>query len=130
MERILNNLYARIIISLLVGIPLSAIALIGGAHGLVLGIAGIKDLHFGLALIGIVTIIGIIGAWRRLLEPTDSMASSKQNNIRLMLILGLAASLSLTVWSVIVDGISIIAVSLLTLSTGGFVFVLATPKKL
>ena len=43
MENILNNVLVRIFIGITIGIPVSAISVVLGFHGLVLLYAGIKD---------------------------------------------------------------------------------------
>ena len=131
MENILNNIFVRIIAGLIVGIPLSALVLVTGAHGLLIGYAGVINSEFWLILVGIITItgiIGIIGAWRRLIDSTYSMSVPYNNKTRTMLFFGVFTSVALTVWTIVIDGVSEIASLLIILSIGGVIFIIATPK--
>ncbi len=131
MEYILNNIFVRIIIGILVGLPITAAALIGGAHGLVLGYAGIVNAKIGLFLFGVLTItgfIGISGAWRRLLEPTNSMTEKYKNKTRSMLFYGLTTSTALSIWAVYSEGLTVISLPLVILTLGSILFIMATPK--
>jgi len=131
MEYLLNNIFIRIIVSIFIGIPISALALVTGLHGLVLGYAGIVNIELWLILIGIITItgfIGLAGAWLRLFESTTSMTEPYRHKTRIMLFLGLISSSALSVWSILLDGLSLISFLLMSLAMGGLLFILATPK--
>ena len=132
-ERTLNNLIVRIIAGIVIGLPLTSASVVGGAHGIILGIGGITELNPLLLFIGLVTVtgfIGICGAWRRLLKPTTLMTNKNKSTIRLMLMFGLFSSLGLTVWSVYSEGITIIGWALFALSIGGVIFIYSIPKAL
>jgi hypothetical protein len=131
MEYALNNIIVRIIVGITVGSSITAIALIGGAHGLVLGYAGIINAEFGLTLFGILTItgfIGICGAWCRLLKPTYSMSQRFITRIRYMLFFGLVTSAILSIWALYIEGLTVITMPLLALTLGCILFIMGTPK--
>ena len=131
MEYIFNNIFVRIIAGILIGIPVSVVALVSGAHGLLLGYAGIITVEFWLVLVGIITItgfIGIIGAWRRLIDSTVSMSVKYNNKTRSMLFFGIFTSVALTIWSIVIDGVSEMTLLLIILCMAGVMFIIATPK--
>lgn len=132
MEELLNKRITRIIIGVSLAIPFTAISIVLGWHGLLLGFGGIASGNILFILIGITTIIGFVGiagAWRRLLKSSNLMSKEEQNKIRTMLFFGLASSLVLCVWSFFkADIITILILSLLLLFSVFFIY--ATPKRL
>lgn len=127
----LNNVYLRIIIGIFIGLPLTATSLIGGAHGLVLGYAGIVNAMFGLLLMGILTItgfIGIFGAWLRLLESTYSMSDRYRIKTRVMLYFGLVTSSILYILAIYTDGLSLLSMPFIAMTIGSVLFIIGTPK--
>ncbi|WP_198263188.1 hypothetical protein [sulfur-oxidizing endosymbiont of Gigantopelta aegis] len=88
MEEFLNKKNARLIIGIFVAAPFTATALLFGLYGIMFGIAGITSKHPFASLFGLLTalgLIGVAGAWRRLLKPTNKYNSKEQNKIRTML---------------------------------------------
>ncbi len=131
-EKTLNMLLVRIAVGIIIGIPLTVLAVVAGAHGLVLTYGGIVDGKYLLILFGIVTItgfMGISGAWLRLLKPSTVMSNKYRNVTRGMLFYGLASSVALSAWSIISEGMSVISLLLIVLSLGGTAFVHATPRE-
>ena len=132
MENTLNNIIVRFIVGIFIGLPFTATALFAGAHGLILGYAGIVNAEFGMAIIGILTgtgFIGIVGAWLRLIEPTHSMSSRYLRITRLMLYSGFITSASFTIWVVTIEGLTEISMPIIILTIGSILFITATPKK-
>ncbi len=131
MEVFLNYRVSRLIIGAAIGIPATAISVILGFHGLILGYAGIKEADIYFLFMGVITItgfIGIIGAWWRLMVSTRNTSNSKQNIIRSLLLYGLATSVALFMWSLFSDYRTLPIP--LTLILAGTFFIYATPKKL
>ena len=132
MEKLLNNIIVRIVIGATVGLPLTAISIVLGFHGLVLFYAGVKELElipFSLGLVTITGFIGIIGAWKRIFITSEVMTEKEKNTTRVMLIFGLLTSLALSIWAFRTsepEG----GIILLALSFGAGAFIYATPKKL
>lgn len=132
MEELLNKRITRIIIGVSLAIPFTAISIVLGWHGLLLGFGGIASGNVLFILIGITTIIGFVGitgAWRRLLKSSKVMSKEEQNKIRTMLFFGLASSFILCVWSVFKTDLITISILYLLLLFSVF-FIYATPKKL
>lgn len=133
MERILNNRIVRIIVGLVIGVPLTALAFVAGVHGLLIGYGGIVKGEPLWIIIGVITVVGFIGisgAWRRILKSSISMTGKERQVVRAMLFCGVASSLSLTVWSYFIEKTLVVPLILVVLALGGFVFILATPKLL
>ncbi len=130
-EKKLDKLSLRIFIGAIFGVPLTAISLVAGIYGLVFGYAGLVGGGVWLIIIGVVTItglIGICGAWRRLLKTSNLMTKRERKIIRNMLFCGFLSSFVITAWLLYVDGISELSLILIILSLGGVVFILGTPK--
>lgn len=130
METLLNSRIFCIIIGTAIGIPFTAVSIILGLHGLVIGYGGIIEGDILLLAIGIITItgfIGISGAWLRLFSSTEEMSIEEQKRIRTMLLNGLVASLALFGWALYSDiKVSLFALALLMCVA---FFIQATPKK-
>jgi len=131
MEVFLNYRISRLIIDIGIGLPATALSVILGFHGLILGYGGIKEANIYFLFIGLITItgfIGIIGAWWRLMSSTENTSKSEQNKIRVMLFYGLATSVALLMWSLYSDYRTLLIP--VTLILAGTFFIYATPKKL
>lgn len=131
MEALLNKRNTRIIIGLFIAAPFTAGAIIFGFYGILFGIGGITGQNpqaFFLGLITISGLVGVSGAWRRLLKPTSERMNKEQNKIRVMLFFGLASSLALFASSIyfkLTEAILLfIAIIILNI-----VFIYGTPKK-
>ena len=131
MEDLLNKKSTRIIIGLFIATPFTVAAIIFGLYGIIVGIAGIaeKSPIFLLALISISGLVGVLGAWRRLVKTTMELSDKEQNKIRTMLFFGLASTVALCIWSVYLEFPKAIATFILMLTLNAF-FIYGTPKKL
>jgi hypothetical protein len=139
MEAFLNYRISRIVIGIAVGLPLTAIVIILGLYGLVMGYGGILVLSHGARIetglyflfIGIISItgfVGITGVWRRLITSTEHTSKTEQNKTRVMLFYGLATSIALLMCSLYNDYNTLpIPLTLILTCT---LFIYATPRKL
>ena len=131
MESFLNKKIIRIMIGLFVGIPFTAISIPSALYGLLFGVAGL--LFSGsiiFALIGFTAItglIGISGAWRRLLKSSDILCQEERLLIRKMLFSGLISSLILSTSALYFNYLETILLFTLLLFINLF-FIYATPK--
>ena len=132
MEEFLNKKNTRITIGVFIAAPFTAGALMFGLYGIMFGIGGITSKNPGAFLLGLITIsglVGVAGAWRRLLKPTNDTSNKEQNKIRTMLFYGLASSLALFVISIYFK-ITEATIILLFITIINVFFIYATPKKL
>lgn len=123
LREICDNRWFRIIVGIVVGIPLGVLALASLPDGLMLTIAALQKGNVALVLLGPMIILGlggIGGAWRRLTKSRATMTLRERRIVRLLLCCGNISSTYLTVVA--------FAVPLLALSSGGIIFVLATPR--
>jgi len=132
MEEFLNKKNTRIAIGIFVAVPFTAVALLFGLYGIIFGISGIATINPFASLFALLTalgLIGIAGAWRRLLKSTNKNNSKEQNKIRTMLFCGLASTLAFFAVSFYFNQTKAI---LLLLPIAIFIvfFIYATPKKL
>jgi len=131
MESFLNKKIIRIMIGLFVGIPFTAISIPLGLYGLLFGISGLffnGSIIF--ALIGFTAItglIGISGAWRRLLKSSDIICQKERLLIRKMLFSGLTSTLILFTLVLYFNYLEAIFPFTLLLLINLF-FIYATPK--
>jgi len=132
MEDLLNKKSTRIIIGVFIATPFTVAAIIFGLYGIVVGIAGVAEkslIWFLLCLISISGLIGVLGAWRRLVKTTKELSNKEQNKIRTMLFFGLASTVALFLWSVYFKSSEAIATFIIILTLNAF-FIYGTPKKL
>jgi len=130
MEDLLNKKSTRIIIGLFIATPFTVAAIIFGLYGIILGIAGVAEnnpILFLLSLISISGLVGVLGAWRRLVKTTTELSDKEQNKIRTMLFFGLASTVALCIWSVYLEFPKAIATFILILTLKAF-FIYGTPK--
>ena len=130
MEKLLNNRIVRIVIGTAIGVPVTAISIILGLHGLILLYAGIKEvevLPFSLGVVTITGFVGIVGAWKRLFTSSEDMTEKQKTNTRTLLVFGLLSSLALSIWAMSSSEPEMAAI-LFMLSFGAGVFIYATPK--
>lgn len=121
----------RILIGTCIGLPITALALIGLAHGLVFLYGGIADGTLWAIILGILSIVGtfgVIGAWVRTIVSTTSMSRKLNTLTRLMLICGLVTSIVLGIWWLVNNGVDLVTVFFVLLSSGAVLFIYATPK--
>lgn len=132
MENLLNKKSTRIIIGVFIATPFTLAAIMFGLYGIMMGISGVVEkspILFLMGLISISGLIGVLGAWRRLIKPTTELIDKDQNKIRTMLFFGLASTLALFIWSVYFKSSDAIAIFMLILALNAF-FIYGTPKKL
>ncbi len=132
MEKIFNNRIVRLIIGVAIGIPLTAISVVLGLHGLILLYAGIKEMELVPFSIGVVTItgfIGIYGAWERIFRSSEVMTECEKSRVRVMLAFGFISSFGLGLWALYSSEMEATIIMFL-LAAGAVTFIYATPKKL
>ena len=132
MEKIVNNRIVRLIIGVAIGIPLTAISVVLGLHGLILLYAGLKEMELAPFLIGVVTItgfIGIYGAWKRIFRSSEVMTEGEKSRVRVMLASGFISSFGLGLWALYSSEMEATIIMFL-LAAGAVAFIYATPKKL
>lgn len=130
MEALLNKKATRIIIGLFIAIPFTGGAVMFGLYGILMGIGGIAEMNILLILLGLITILGLLGvsgAWRRLLKPTTEINIKENKKIRVMLFCGFASSFCLLVWSIYFKSFEAISFFVILLIINVF-FIYATPK--
>ena len=102
LPKLIDRLLVRLILGVLVGFPLSVVAVFAVPHGLVLGYGGIVEREPLGAFSGLMTVLGVIaivGAWYRLLVPHAEMGATQARRIRFCLWCGVASSLGLAAWA-------------------------------
>jgi hypothetical protein len=119
----------RLAIGLLVGLPLSVVALFAIPHGLMLGYAGLAEADALNLFAGLCTLLGtvaILGAWYRLIVPRAEMSSPAVRVVRASLFAGLVSSLGLAVWAAAASWFTL-AIAMLLLVAVGAVLMKHTP---
>lgn len=131
MEAILNNPKIRVVVGLVLGAPLTLIAIFLGCYGLILGYAGIvenKPFWFLAGLLTVSGFVGILGAWWRIIVSTRSITGSRLRTLRLMLFAGAGTSFALAVWALLIQSGVILVLLLFALTLIGTLFIRATPE--
>ncbi len=129
-ERIFNLLGVRILIGAFIGLPITALALIGLAHGLVFLYSGVSDRTLWAIVLGVLSVVGtfgVIGAWLRITISSKSMSKTVNAITRFMLFCGLITSTVLGFWWLANNGIDFITVFFVVLTSGAVLFIYATP---
>ena len=132
-EEVLNKPLLRAIVGIVAGVPLTLLAFFIGAHGLILGYAGITEGKILLLTSGVLTVTGLAGiggAWARLLISSENMTKTTRQVVRFLLWCGVFSGLGLAIWSVLIEDISIVSLLLVIPALAGLVFISATPKAL
>ena len=130
-EKSLDNRLVRIVLGTAIGLPLTAAALVCAIYGIAFFFGGLSSGNYLIAGLGPVTIfglLGIAGAWRRLLKPHASMNSRERKIVRVLLLAGVAASVILAIVSLASIESSLLVLFFAALTCGGIIFVLATPN--
>lgn len=130
-ERSLDNRLVRITLGTAIGLPLTAAALVCAMYGVMLFFGGLSSGSYLIAGLGPVTVfglLGIAGAWRRLLKPHASMNSRERKIVRSLLLAGVAASVILAIVSLVSTESYLLVLFFTALTGGGLTFVLATPN--
>lgn len=102
LPKLIDRPVVRLILGVLVGFPLSLVAVFAVPHGLVLGYGGVVELDPLLAFAGLMTVLGVIaiyGAWYRLLVPHAEMVAAQARRVRFCLYCGVVSSLGLAGWA-------------------------------
>jgi hypothetical protein len=92
----------RLVLGVLIGFPLSVVALFAAPHGLILGYAGVAEGSPLLIFAGLMTVLGVIaifGAWYRLFVPHVEMGIAQARGIRFCLYCGVISSFGLAAWA-------------------------------
>ncbi|MBI5784335.1 MAG: hypothetical protein HZA64_02665 [Rhodocyclales bacterium] len=102
LPKLIDHPLVRISLGVLVGIPLSAVAMVATPHGLGLGYGGVIKGDPVLIFAGLMTVTGIVaiyGAWYRLLVPHVKMVAAQARRVRFCLYCGVISSLGLAGWA-------------------------------
>ena len=132
MERLLNNIFVRIIVGITIGLPITPLALMYGIHGLVIGFQGLVEGNYLSLLIGalsVAVLIGIIGAWWRLFRSSDKMKMKERKAVRIMLFCGMISCLGLAAWALFLELTPKILLLFVLPALAGAVFVSSTPLR-
>lgn len=130
-ERSLDNRLVRVALGTAIGLPLTAAALVCAMYGIAFFFGGISSGDYLIAGFGPITIfglLGIAGAWRRLLRPHASMSSRERKIVRFLLLAGVAASGILAIVSLASIESYLLVLFFAALTCGGLIFFLATPN--
>lgn len=129
---VIDRPWVRVGLGVFIGVPITAAALIGAIYGAVFFVGGVRDREFwavGLGLVATLGVLGIAGAWRRILKRHTAMPHRERVVVRGLLLSGIAASIVLGGWAVQADWVAA-ALSFALLTIGGVALVLATPVAL
>jgi len=119
----------RLAVGVLLGLPLSVVAVFAVPHGLILGYAGLLEGEVLNLLAGISTILGllaILAAWYRLIVPRSEMSQPKVRAVRAGLFCGVLCSVGLALWAASASWF-LMAAALLLLAATGAMFIRHTP---
>lgn len=129
---VIDRPWVRVALGAFIGVPITAAALIGAIYGAVFLVGGVRDSEFwaiGLGLVATLGVLGIAGAWRRILKRHAAMPHRERVVVRGLLLSGIAASIVLGGWAVQADWVAA-GLSFALLTIGGVALVLATPVAL
>lgn len=125
-------LWFRVVLGVFLGVPVTALALIGSIYGAIYLYAGVREgdaWALGLGLVAVLGLLGIVGAWWRVLKRVAAMVKRERLVVRALLASGVAASLFLGAWAA-QAGEAIVAVPFALIAVGGIALVIATPTAL
>ena len=131
-ERALDNRWFRLVFGAAVGVPFTAAALIGSVYGAIFLVGGVSQGQFhlvGLGLIAVFGVLGVVGAWRRLLKQHSAMSPRERLVVRLLLFSGVASGALLAGISALYAQWVNAAVFFAVVAAGGVIFVLGTPMR-
>ena len=114
------------------GVPVTAIGFIGALFGAIYLYAGVREGNawaLGLGLVAVLGLLGIVGAWWRVLKPVAAMVARERLVVRMLLASGVAASLFLGALAVQADE-ALLVVPFALIAVGGMALVIATPTAL
>lgn len=132
-ERALDNRWLRIVLGAAIGIPFTAAALVGSIYGVIFLVGGLRGGEFfptGVGLAAALGMLGVVGAWRRLLKPQSAMSHRERMVVRFLLFSGIASSTALAGVSLVYAEWPAIAFLFALIAAGGVALVLATPTTL
>ena len=123
----------RILFGVALGLPITALALIGGLYGCVIGLTGLltgsdKFLFAFITATTFLGLAGISGAWRRILRPSVEMTASEIKTIQALLWAGVLSSFCLAGGVAHWSEPFWLVFAFVGLGLAGIVLVLATPR--
>jgi hypothetical protein len=133
LQNLFDRLNIRIFIGVTLGLPISALAVIGGLYGLFIGFGGF--LTTGKAMFALITAItllglaGIFGAWRRILRSSLELTEPESKTIRTLLGAGVLSSVSLADILVYFSESFWLILAFIILGVIGILLILATPSQ-
>lgn len=124
----------RLVLGIALGLPVTALALLGAVYGLAMGyggLAGGRNLGLSAIALGMVLLAfaGLVGAWRRILKPRAGMTPRQARTVRALLLAGVAAALFMVLAAVLWFDNYVLASVPLFIGAMGVVLLLATPAK-
>ena len=132
MANVVDILWFRVMVGVFFGLPVTASAFIGAIYGAIFLYAGVREgdaWTLGLGLVAVLGLLGIIGAWWRILKRVAAMVQRERIVVRMLLVSGIAASLLLGAWAVQADE-ALFVVPFAFITVGGIALVIATPAAL
>jgi hypothetical protein len=131
-ERFVDNRLLRLVLGTAIGLPLTAAALVAAVEAAVLSIGALQRAEYliaGLGPLAILGLLGIAGAWRRLLRTNERMTYSERRFIRVFLYAGTVSSITLVLVSIFYFDSMLLSLLFVVLGCGGVIFILATPLR-
>lgn len=132
-ERTIDKRIVRIILGTAFGLPITALILVASIWGLIAGYGALlagEILYSGIGVITVLGLLGISGAWRRVLKTHEAMTARERLIVRRFLACGVIASIALALLAFVYIESTLLALFLVLLALGGGFFVLATPTAL
>jgi hypothetical protein len=127
--RVIDHPLVRLALGLLVGLPLSVVALFAAPHGLILGYGGGVECSVLFLFVGVLTVLGvvaIIGAWYRLFVRSTDVSCAEAQAIRFCLASGIISSVGLATIAAY-DAEVILSVTLSLFALVALVLIKGTP---
>jgi hypothetical protein len=132
LTNVADMLWFRVVLGVFFGVPVTAIGFIGALFGAIYLYAGVREGNawaLGLGLVAVLGLLGIVGAWWRVLKPVAAMVARERLVVRMLLASGVAASLFLGALAVQADE-ALLVVPFALIAVGGMALVIATPTAL
>jgi hypothetical protein len=132
LAELLDRFPVRVLLAFTVGVPVTVVALVFGFLGLVTGLGGLttgtaKLQFLGNTLATILGLLGIAGAWFRLLAPHTAFGPNRRRVVVVLLCSGIASALLIAAYAVSL-GATLAAGGALAVAALGLAFVAATPS--
>lgn len=131
-ERALDNRSLRFTIGAVFGVPVTVLALLGAIYGSVFGLVWLENrdpLFLSFAATGALGVLGVCGAWLRLLTPHTAMSSSRRLAVRALLFAGVISS-AYAAAQLLISAEMLLGALFVFLCLGGVMLVLGTPYAL